>query len=93
MRLCRFTIRVTCDLIPLAVLKRRLVVLGRDLDLVTCDLIPLAVLKRSDRKAARETAAFVTCDLIPLAVLKPRDVVSVLILHRLSHVTSYRLRY
>ena len=38
-------LRVTCDLIPLAVLKRQCIWLTSLFFLVTCDLIPLAVLK------------------------------------------------
>ena len=38
--------RVTCDLIPLAVLKQDIAGLFIEQDAVTCDLIPLAVLKQ-----------------------------------------------
>ena len=64
-------ILVTCDLIPLAVLKRSRSFTWTNMHYcVTCDLIPLAVLKRRRvRSPGRD--ALVTCDLIPLAVLKP----------------------
>ena len=62
---------VTCDLIPLAVLKRLWFYYLDYLFLVTCDLIPLAVLKRCERYVGEEKHFVVTCDLIPLAVLKP----------------------
>ena len=62
---------VTCDLIPLAVLKPgEFISYGLALYRVTCDLIPLAVLKRNDAGHTAFIVLDVTCDLIPLAVLK-----------------------
>ena len=61
---------VTCDLIPLAVLKPD--ENSSDITVteqVTCDLIPLAVLKHGGGDSDHSTSD-VTCDLIPLAVLK-----------------------
>ena len=63
---------VTCDLIPLAVLKHGKIVCMRADKVVTCDLIPLAVLKLGVISAYTNDNT-VTCDLIPLAVLKPDD--------------------
>ena len=63
--------RVTCDLIPLAVLKPARMKFAASSNVnVTCDLIPLAVLKPTYR-AYPVSVSWVTCDLIPLAVLKP----------------------
>ena len=66
---CDFRLQVTCDLIPLAVLKPEPPadeMWGAE---VTCDLIPLAVLKLAVWNA-HVIGPAVTCDLIPLAVLK-----------------------
>ena len=61
---------VTCDLIPLAVLKLAKINLSIESDFeVTCDLIPLAVLKLPPN-IRWEEGHTLTCDLIPLAVLK-----------------------
>ena len=84
---------VTCDLIPLAVLKpfkRSSFMLSPSN--VTCDLIPLAVLKPV-KKDVKVLCILVTCDLIPLAVLKRCTFGWRQSDSRLSHVTSYRLRY
>ena len=71
--------RVTCDLIPLAVLKpEKPVDFFSSPLIVTCDLIPLAVLKLK-KDAVKAQRALVTCDLIPLAVLKQK--IWLLLLH------------
>ena len=57
---------VTCDLIPLAVLKRQTITAVRTMiPSVACDLIPLAVLKRQTITAVRTMIPSVACDLIP----------------------------
>ena len=62
---------VACDLIPLAVLKRRSPATARMFSgLVACDLIPLAVLKPDSALCKKRADGSVACDLIPLAVLK-----------------------
>ena len=80
------SILVTCDLIPLAVLKRPkpCAATSRSAQ-VTCDLIPLAVLKPLMVGAA-EIAVGVTCDLIPLAVLKLLVEDEALPIHNTSHM-------
>ena len=64
--------RVTCDLIPLAVLKLHDAQDPHGYSIVTCDLIPLAVLKPQNMRRPECWCLMVTCDLIPLAVLKQR---------------------
>ena len=62
--------RVTCDLIPLAVLKPIGVGALPVEIVVTCDLIPLAVWKPTTAWAKTTITTLVTCDLIPPAVWK-----------------------
>ena len=71
---------VTCDLIPLAVLKPLSAKLNGRPHEVTCDLIPLAVLKPHKLHHRHIRLSGVTCDLIPLAVLKriPRKIFRVI---------------
>ena len=60
--------RVACDLIPLAVLKlKHLMIMISTID-VACDLIPLAVLKLHLALDHAHQVVTVACDLIPLAV-------------------------
>ena len=88
-----FPFRVTCDLIPLAVLKPDRVAWNDYSCGVTCDLIPLAVLKLNRVLIQRFGFTCVTCDLIPLAVLKHGSTMDNLGFFDKSHVISYRLRY
>ena len=84
---------VTCDLIPLAVLKRagmtRLCALRMKSHVTSYRL-------RYWNKGLKNfgtIGSVVTCDLIPLAVLKRREIFPWHAKLTLSHVTSYRLRY
>ena len=84
---------VTCDLIPLAVLKRPWTpTKANPFIWVTCDLIPLAVLKLAVAGYSHNHRE-VTCDLIPLAVLKLEQSLEKKDDAEKSHVISYRLRY